>query len=367
MNLLRAASQRRTGWALAAFLVLVTFALGVSSARADEPYARSRDYDLQHAKISLRFDLEARRVMGEVTHSLSVLRDGITRLAFDSVGLKIESVSVNGKPATFETTDSQLLVGLEHPAHPGDKFEVSIQYAGGPKKGVYFVLPDKDYPGLPRQIWTQGESEDTRYYLPIYDYPNDRLTTEMIVTVPQEWITVSNGKLLSVSDAAKGQKTWHWSESLPSSSYLITLVAGEFDEVRDTWRGIPVTYYTPRGRGDHLGPSYRRTPQMIDFFSNVLGVNYPWEKYAQVMVDDFVAGGMENTSATTNTSNSLVSPAPGSRISDRRGLSRFPRTRPPMVWRPGHLQGLGPCLAQRGLRQLHGIRLDRAAIWTRPS
>jgi aminopeptidase N len=103
-------------------------------------------------------------------------------------------------------------------------------------------------------------------------------------------------------------KTWTWRESLPSSTYLITVVAGEFEEVKDSWRGIPVTYYAPKGRGDRLSVNYARTPQMIELFSTKLGVNYPWEKYAQSMVDDFVAGGMENSSATTNTSTSLQHP-----------------------------------------------------------
>ena len=289
-------------------LVVLLLALACLSALADEPYARSRDYDLQHAKISVRFDLPEHRVIGQVTHTLSVLRDSIITLAFDSVGLAIESVAVNGQPATFQTTPDQLRVALNHPAGIGERLEVSIRYSGKPKRGLYFILPDKDYPHLPPQIWTQGESEDTRYYVPIYDYPNDRLTTEMIVTVPADWLTVSNGKLLSVAPAPDNQRTWHWSESLPTSSYLITLVAGEFDEARDAWRGIPVTYYAPRGRGDLLRPNYGRTPEMLEFFSKLLGVSYPWEKYAQSMVDDFVEEGMENTSAATNSSSSLVSP-----------------------------------------------------------
>jgi len=103
-------------------------------------------------------------------------------------------------------------------------------------------------------------------------------------------------------------KTWTWRESLPSSTYLITVVAGEFDEVKQNWRGLPVTYYAPKGRGDRLLVNYERTPAMMELFSKKLGVDYPWEKYAQSMVDDFVAGGMENTSATTNTSSSLRSP-----------------------------------------------------------
>ena len=103
-------------------------------------------------------------------------------------------------------------------------------------------------------------------------------------------------------------KTWTWRESLPSSTYLITVVAGEFDEVKDNLRGLPVTYYAPKGRGDRLPINYGRTPAMIELFNKTFGVNYAWEKYAQVMVDDFVAGGMENSSATTNTSSSLVHP-----------------------------------------------------------
>ncbi|HUE42704.1 MAG TPA: M1 family aminopeptidase, partial [Candidatus Sulfotelmatobacter sp.] len=190
----------------------------------------------------------------------------------------------------------------------GDQYEVEIRYEGKPNKGMYFILPDKNYPNQPIEIWTQGESEDTRYYLPTYDYPNDRLTTETILTVPSTWITVSNGKLISVTDAGYGQKTWTWRESQPSSTYLITAVAGEFDEAKQSLRNLPLTYYAPKGRGDRLLPNYERTPAMIDLFNKKIGVDYPWEKYAQVMVDYFVAGGMENSSATTNTADSLRSP-----------------------------------------------------------
>src|SRR6266404_5449149 len=290
------------------FAALLAIFVIVLRLRADEPYARSRDYDLQHSKIALRFDVDQRKVLGDVTHSLSILRDGTAKIAFDSVGLTIQTVTVNKSPAKFETPWGKLIVPLPATAKAGDKFEVAIHYEGKPAKGLYFILPDKDYPDRPKQIWTQGESEDTRYYLPTYDYPNDRLTTETILTVPATWLTVANGKLLGVKDAGNGMKTWTWQESLPSSTYLITVVAGEFDEMKDTWRGKPVTYYAPKGRGDRLKINYGRTPQMLELFSKKLGVDYAWEKYAQVMVDDFVAGGMENSSATTNTSSSLVHP-----------------------------------------------------------
>ena len=302
------ANPHRNRPAVLALAALLAIFIPAAQLRADEPYARSRDYDLQHSKIALRFDLDQKRVLGEVTHWLSILRGGSTKVFFDSVGLTIQSVTLNRAAIKFETSADKLIVPLPAAAKAGDKFEIAIRYEGKPAKGMYFILPDKDYPDRPRQIWTQGESEDTRYYLPTYDYPNDRLTTETILTVPASWITVSNGKLMNVSEAGKGLKTWYWKESVPSSTYLITVVAGEFDEIKDTWHGIPVTYYAPKGRGDRLPLNYGRTPAMMELFSKKFGVDYPWEKYAQVMVDDFVAGGMENSSATTNNSSSLVHP-----------------------------------------------------------
>src|SRR5467141_3696833 len=296
---------RRTILTLVALAVVASVSVHLY---ADEPYARHRDYDLQHSKIALRFDVEQKKVIGDVTHTLAILHGGISKIAFDSVGLTIQSVTVNKAPAKFNNTATKLIIPLPAAAHSGEKFEIDIRYEGKPAKGLYFILPDKDYPNRPKQIWSQGESEDTRFYLPTYDYPNDRLTTETILTVPASWITISNGKLINVSKAADNMKTWTWRESLPSSTYLITVVAGEFDEVKETWRGIPVTYYAPKGRGDRLPINYGRTPAMMELFSKKFGVDYPWEKYAQVMVDDFVAGGMENSSATTNNSSSLVHP-----------------------------------------------------------
>src|SRR6202165_4395895 len=249
---LRNTNRHRSRPAFLPLAAVLAVFVATPQLRADEPYARSRDYDLQHSRIALRFDLDQKKVLGDVTHSLTILRDGISKIAFDSVGLTILSITVNKAAAKFETTADKLIVSLPAPVNAGEKLDVAIRHEGKPAKGIYFILPDKDYPDRPKQIWTQGESEDTRYYLPTYDYPNDRLTTETILTVPASWITVSNGKLINVTDGGKGLKTWYWKESLPSSTYLITVVAGEFDEVKDTWRNIPLTYYAPKGRGDRL-------------------------------------------------------------------------------------------------------------------
>ena len=290
---------------------LVAAVLGVAIllgtvARADRPYAPSRDYNLQNVRVSLHFDLDQRKVIGEVTHTLSTLRDGVTHLDFDCAEITVSSARVNGKDAAFDLRDDELRVQLAQPAKSGEKFEVELKYEGKPTSGLYFILPDKDNPGRAKEIWTQGEAEDTHHYIPIYDYPNDRTTSEMILTVPGDWLTVSNGKLLSVQDAPNGQKTWTWRQSLPVSTYLISFVAGEYKEKKDTWHNIPITYNVPRGMEDTIDPTFRHTKEMLDFFSDRFGVTYPWDQYAQTAVDEFVASGMENVSATTLAARDMV-------------------------------------------------------------
>ena len=197
-------------------------------ARDDDPYARSKDYDLQNVRTHLRFDIAQKKVIGEVTESLAILRDGASELRFDSVGLAIESVTLNRAAAKFETKPDALLVSLPQKARKGERFVVTIRYSGQPTKGLYFILPDKNYPDQPKEIWSQGESEDTRYYIPIYDYPNDRTTSEMLLTVPADWWTVSRREARRESSpkpTARRRGTGSRAETL--STYLISVVAGE--------------------------------------------------------------------------------------------------------------------------------------------
>ena len=289
-------------------LVLSAALLFPLMGRADEPYARSRDYDLRNVKTHLWFDTDQRKVRGEVTHSLSMFRDDLTQIKFDSVALNIQAVTLDGKDAKFSVTENNLIVQLARPSKRAETHEVFIRYDGQPKKGLYFVLPDKNYPNRPKEVWSQGEAEDTRYYIPIYDYPNDRTTSEMLVTVPANWITISNGDLLGTKTEADGMKTWDWKQSQPLSTYLISVVAGEFVEKKDSWNGMPVRYVVPRGDESKIDSTFSRTKDMITLFSEKLDVKYPWAQYAQSSVNDFIEGGMENTSATTLTTRGLVHP-----------------------------------------------------------
>jgi aminopeptidase N len=305
----------RPTWQRAALCAVLSSAGAISAillipakSRADEPYARSRDYDLQHVKTHLWLDFDHKSVRGEVTHSIAMLHEGVSQVQFDSVDLKINSVTLDGKDAKYTVTATGLVVPLNSPSKDGEKHEIFIRYEGTPKKGLYFVGPDKNYPNRPKEVWTQGEAEDTRYYIPIYDYPNDRTTSEMIMTVPASWTTISNGQLSGTKEEADGTKTWTWKQEQTLSTYLITAVAGEFVERTDTWRGIPVRYVVPKGKEATIDATFERTKGMLDAFSDKLGVKYPWAQYAQSSVDDFVEGGMENTSATTLTSRGLLNP-----------------------------------------------------------
>jgi aminopeptidase N len=306
----RIGSCLRAYFAVGLCAILLSGALAVSrTVRADDPFARSKDYDLQNVRTHLWFDVQKKIFRGEVTHTIAMVRDGALQIKFDSADLKIQSVTLDGKEAKFSTTDKELLVSLGQPSKRGDHHEVFIKYEGqNPKKGLYFVLPDENYPKRPIEIWSQGESEDTHYYIPIYDYPNDRTTSEMLLTVPASWLTISNGQLVSTKDEANGMKTWDWKQSETLSTYLITVVAGEFVEKKDTWRGMPVRYVVPRGEESKIDSTFARTKGMLDAFSNALDVRYPWVQYAQTSVNDFVVGGMENTSATTLTTRGLVNP-----------------------------------------------------------
>ncbi len=308
----------RWGSVFAHLLIFFAYTLSVPQAGADEPYAPSRDYDLQDIRTHLWFDLAQRAIRGEVTETVLMLRDGDSDVKFDSVGLEIQNVALDGSETKFTVEPKQLIVSLGKPSSRGDRHEITIRYDGRPKKGLYFVLPDKNHPDQPQEIWTQGEAEDTRYYIPLYDYPNDRTRSEMLLTVPAKWITVSNGQLISIKEEADGTKTWDWKQSQPVSTYLLTAIAGDFVEQEDSWRGVPLRFLVPRGDESRIEPTFAHTKEMLDLFSTKLGVPYPWAQYAQTAVDDFVAGGMENTSATTLSTRDLVNPAlaPELRIGD---------------------------------------------------
>jgi len=184
-----------------------------------------------------------------------------------------------------------------------------IAYDARPRKGMFFVRPTKEYPKRPWMVWTQGEQEDNRAWFPSYDAPNERMTSEVVVTVPEKHVAISNGRLLKEKhDEARKTRTYHWLQDLPHVNYLITIVSGEFDRHEEMWDGIPLQYYVPKGEGPKIKDTFRFLPSMMTFFSKATGQKYPWAKYAQAVVRDFTFGGMENTTLTVLIDNCLVDP-----------------------------------------------------------
>jgi len=272
-------------------------------------WARDRAANIKHIKLEVTLDFEKKRISGTATHRLSAIAGPLDRLEFDAAELEIRAVRAGGdgrEPASFETSDGKLRIGLARALGAGEEIEIAIDYAGQPRRGLYFVGPDQAYPSKPVQAWTQGEDEDSRYWFPCYDYPNNRTTSEVIATVPEKFTAISNGALLGSSlDGAAKTRTFHWRHDVPHSAYLITLAAGEFATIEDRAGSVPVTYYVAPGREEEARRAFGNTPKMIEFFERAIGVPYPYAKYAQVAVSDFIFGGMENTSATTQTADTL--------------------------------------------------------------
>src|SRR5580704_4526714 len=234
----------------------LVFPLLLASAFAQNPYnekpsyARSRDFDLQHLKLELAFDLPAQKVLGTATLRMSPLSGDLREVTLDSAALDIESITVSGRPLTFRTSDEKLFITLDRQYPSGSPIDFVIRYNTQPKRGLFFVFPDKHHPNRPKQIWANGDTAggNNRYWFPSYDFPNDKTTTEMLVTVPAGWEALSNGKLVASNEnKSSGTTTFHWSQDKPMATYLVSLVAGEFDKREEKWT-VPVDYYVPRGK-----------------------------------------------------------------------------------------------------------------------
>lgn len=281
-------------------LVISTVAASAQPGRSSEPEGISHGYDLLHVAIDVRFDLPKKLVIGSVQHRMRLLggASGAVRMhAAENMGFR--SVTVEGAPARYKHTGDTLIVYVPS-SRMDDTITVGIEYTVAPTRGMYFIQPDSLMPMKRNQIWTQGEEDDNHFWVPIYDHPDDRTTTEIRATVPAEWKALSNGRLISSGPGTTpGTSVWHYRMEKPHSTYLIMLAAGEFMVTHDTVDGIPLEYWTYPEMPERVMPTFSRTPDAIRYLSTLLGVPYPWNKYSQITIADFMFGGMENTTATT--------------------------------------------------------------------
>jgi len=269
---------------------------------------RSRDIDQQHIRLELKFDFQKQAVAGKATHQLELFRP-TKSIQLDAADMKIGDVMLLGSGSTAKVTptklkythrNQQLAIELPEEFPAGTVLTLEIDYSiSRPKHGVHFVEPDQSEDARLRMVWTQCEPEYARYWLPCIDAPGDRITSEIIATVPSKYVVLSNGTLTSKTPAGQDQTTWHWTQARSHVPYLLSVVAGEFETLEESWDGIPIISYVPVGRLPDAKRSFEKTPAMLKYFTKQIGYRYPWPKYAQICVDEYAWGGMEHTSATT--------------------------------------------------------------------
>jgi aminopeptidase N len=309
--------MRRPPWLSPLALVLVALVAGPALAQApaaSRPAASStaeplrtagdRPVDIEHIRLDLRVDLPHKTAEGTATLRLHALRD-VKHVKLDAAGFEVKKVTLargdgQAAPAQFTHDGKKLVVDLAPAWATGQIGTLRVEYrVHDPRDGLHFYGPSKADPDAPLIVWSQGESVSNHYWFPCLDQPDQRQSTELVVTVERGFEVVSNGKLLSREDNPDGKTvTFHWLQKEPHAAYLVTLVVGQFDVVREEWDKVPVLYYVPKGQKDMVAHTFSRTREMLEFFSQRFGVRYPWEKYAQVVAYQF-GGGMENTSATT--------------------------------------------------------------------
>ncbi|MGC9135839.1 M1 family aminopeptidase [Caldivirga sp.] len=261
-------------------------------------YQRYYGYFIKHLALTLRLNLSERSIQGDARYIINVI-DNEGYLKFDAAEMNITSVTVNDLPTRFDYDGRYLRVYLSG----NGEVSVSINYSAKPRNGVHFILPDEYYRDRKPMVWTQGESEDNHYWIPLTDYPSMKFTSELTIIVPKPLIAVSNGYLVESKDLGN-ETLWHWRLDKPHSSYLVAFAAAEFDVIKDDCGGISVEHYVPKGRGESAKFSFHRICDMIKFFSEYTGVKYPWPNYKHAVVSEF-GGGMENTTVTILTDATL--------------------------------------------------------------
>ena len=276
------------------------------------PYQASRTKvnDLVHTKLKVNFDFAKREMHGEEWVTLTPHFYPTNTLTLDAKAMRINAVKVNAKKANYNYSNDKLVITLPKTFTKDETFEVYINYVAQPEKvtqegsaaitdakGLYFINPDGTEADKPTEFWTQGETESSSCWFPTIDSPNQKTTSEIYMTVPKSFTTLSNGLLVASKKAKKGQRTDHWVMKDKHAPYLVFMAGGPFEVIKDSWNNIPVNYYVEKEYAPYAQQIFGNTPEMIQFFSDYTGVPYVWQKYSQMVGRDYVSGAMENTTA----------------------------------------------------------------------
>ena len=291
-----------------ATLCLVMLA-SVTSVRAQVPATwvpgnvetRSHDYDLLHQRIELRdITWDATSLNGRVITTLAARREALDSVILDaSAGITIgKATDAGGHALRTRHSGDTLVVHLAKPLRFGQRTRFTLDYHAQIENGhgITFIYAD-GRPHRPQQLWSMGETTGNSAWCPTYEFPNDKETWELLATVPARMTVVSNGRLVSDARNKDGSHTTHWSQEQPSATYLISVTIAPYARIHDHWRGRPVDYYVYHEDSALARPLFGYTPDIIETYTKLTGVTYPWAKYAQETVADFF-GGEEMVSAT---------------------------------------------------------------------
>ncbi|MGV3774304.1 MAG: M1 family aminopeptidase [Verrucomicrobiales bacterium] len=269
-------------------------------------YAPERRVDILHLALDVTPNFKERTVSGTMTLSFRPIVEPLKELRLDGVDLKIEKVEGATEVSSWENNDKEIVIHFAEAIPVGADSKVTVQYSAEPRKGLYFRTAEMGYNPSDEHIFTQGEDIEARHWYPCYDAPNDKFTSEITCHVPLEMTVLSNGRFISENkDEARGIKTVKWLQEQPHVNYLISLVAGKLEKIEDKYNDLPLAFYTPSSQIQYATNSFKETKEMMAFFEKEIGVPYPWAKYYQVCVQDFMWGGMENTSISTLTDATL--------------------------------------------------------------
>lgn len=265
-------------------------------------YPPDRVVDFEHMKLEIDIpDMNIPELTARETLTFTPIGAPVASLGLNAHNFEIRSVElVGGGKADYAYDGDRLQLTFAPPLVPGATSELRIAYAlRDPADGLFWTLESSAWPGRPAQIHTQGEADTNSYWFACHDFPNERLSTELVVTVPEGFVVSSNGRMADQPKTRDHRTTFHWIQERPHANYLVSLCVGKWDVV-DVGRGqLDMPVYAPVGKGPLVEKTYGRTLDMIRAYEDRFGVKYPWARYAQVVVWNFGAGGMENTSATT--------------------------------------------------------------------
>ena len=276
---------------------------------ATRQYAPDRNAGFLHISLDITPDFQQRTIAGQAVFTFKPIARPLAKMELNAADMTILSVDSSEKIQAWQVNENRLIINFANPIPAGQESRLSIRYSAQPEKGLYFRTPEMGYLPGDEHLFTQGEAIDNRYWYPCPDAPNEKFTTEITCHVPDGMTVLSNGRLLSSDKDSAGVAAFHWSQDKPHANYLVSLVAGYFKSVQDKHNDTPLALYVPPSDIAEAPNSFRDTSDIMDFYEHDIGIPFPWAKYYQVIVQDFMEGGMENTSLTSLTESTLFTPA----------------------------------------------------------